>query len=339
MLDKNKEFFWGIFNKSSEATEVILKAPFQMTIQQECFANFKTEKLYEKILNRCYSRSGGAEDDKKIASLFDSVEKSNAPKGLISLLACGMTEKLEFGIIYNSNGFVRVATFGEKQKIKKAYLKNVSQSVKISADEVGILVDFSRYVLTDLIKAYMAMIYDILTSMNTQVGLAKSLQIKISGLRGVVSAAGKDEPIQQAKDVNQALIKGQSVLIDQKDTIETLKLDSTSVQESINMIYGLLASDIGMPLSFVNGELATGMSATGEADSNQQEEGLQDFFNSVFKPVCDKLYNWNLQFVSDDWRWFNAMIGSLISVENSSLLSEEQKQLFADRLIPITKKE
>jgi hypothetical protein len=32
------------------------------------------------------------------------------------------------------------------------------------------------------------------------------------------------------------------------------------------------------------------------------------------------------------------MIGSLIIVENSALLSEEQKKAFADRLMPIAKK-
>jgi hypothetical protein len=106
----------------------------------------------------------------------------------------------------------------------------------------------------------------------------------------------------------------------------------------MNLIYSQLCAEIGMPLSFVTGELTSGMSATGEADTNQQEEGLQDFFNSIFKPSCDKLYNWNLRFVSDDWRYFSAMIGSLIAVENSSLLSEAQKKAFADRLMPISDK-
>lgn len=106
----------------------------------------------------------------------------------------------------------------------------------------------------------------------------------------------------------------------------------------MTLIYSQLCAEIGMPLSFVTGELTSGMSATGEADTNQQEEGLQDFFNSIFKPSCDKLYGWNLRFVSDDWRYFSAMIGSLIVVENTSLLSDEQKKAFAERLMPISSK-
>lgn len=325
----SKEFFWGIFGKNSESTE-LLKSPFKMCIEREKFCRIKTEILYEKILNRCYSRSQGATDEDKIRSLFDSAERSEAQRGLISLLADAMYYKKEVAIIYDS-GVARVASYKEKQQIQADYEKN-SKSTK------GILVDFRKYDLTDLVIGYMSMIYDILTSMNTQTGLAKALQIKIHGLRGTVSLAGKDQPIEQAKQINESLIQGNSVLMDEKDNVEAMKLDSTSVESAMKLVYGQLAADIGMPLSFVNGELATGMSATGEADSNQQEEGLQDFFNSIFKPCCDKLYSWNLQFITDDWRWFSAMVGNLISVENSSLLTDEQKQSFADRLIPVTKK-
>jgi hypothetical protein len=322
------KYFGSIFGRASEATELKLETPFTICISRKEFCKIKVETLYKKILHRCYSRSEGAEDQDKIASLFDSTERSGAQRGLISLLAMAMTCKHQIGIIYDS-GVVRLADYKEKEKIIKDYQKNAKS-------EKGILVDFTNYCLTDLVEAYMSMIYDILTSMNTQVGLAKSLQIKISGLRGTVSAVGKDEPIQQAKDINEALKAGRSVLLDKNDQVETLKLDSTSVEGSMNLVYGQLAADIGMPLSFVTGELATGMSATGEADTNQQEEGLQDFFNSIFKPSCDKLYGWNLRFVSDDWRYFSQMIGSLIIVENSGLLSDDQKKAFADRLMPIS---
>jgi len=54
----------------------------------------------------------------------------------------------------------------------------------------------------------------------------------------------------------------------------------------------------------------------------------------IYRPR-QHLYSWKLRFVSDDWRYFSSMIGSLIAVENSALLSNDQKQAFADRLMPI----
>ena len=310
-------------------TDKDFNAPFKISLERDDFIKIKTENLYKKILHRCYSRTEGATDEIKIASLFDSKEKSGASNGLISLIAISMANKQEQAIVFKS-GIARIADFQEKEKIKTDYEDK-------GRSEDSVLINFQNYTLTNLVNSYYAMIYDILQSMNTQVGLAKALQIKISSLRATVSAAGKEEPIQQAKDVNEALTKGQSVLLDKNDAVETLTLNSDSVKNAIMLVNSQLATDLGVSLSFVNGELTTGMSATGEADSNADEYGFQDFFNSIFKPICDKLYGWNLRFVSDDWRYFSAMIGSLIIVENSALLSEDQKKAFADRLMPIAK--
>ena len=179
--------------------------------------------------------------------------------------------------------------------------------------------------------------HDILTSMNTQVGLSKALLIKINALRGTVALNGKDEPIQQAKNMNEALKKGESVLLDKNDSVESIAINSSAIKEAITLINSLIATDLGVSLSFVNGELTSGMSATGEADVNTDEYGFQNFFNTIFKPICDRLYGWDLQFITDDWRWFSAMADKLIIIENSSILSNEQKQAFANRLIPTKK--
>lgn len=127
-------------------------------------------------------------------------------------------------------------------------------------------------------------------------------------------------------------------MLDKNDEIATVTLNSDAVKNAIALINALMATDLGVSLSFVNGELTTGMSATGEADANVDEYGFQDYFNSIFKPVCDPLYQWKLTFVTDDWRWFNALADKLIIIENSSILSDEQKSLFVNRLIPVSKK-
>lgn len=323
-------FFDNWFANDKRTEFDVLNAPFCMKFSRDHFEKIKTENLYKKILQRCYSRSEGAKDAEKIQSLFDSSERSGSPRGLISLLAKAMTDKAEIAIIYDA-GVVRLADSAEKEKIKKDYEDKAKSSL-------GILVSFKDYCLTDLVKGYMSMIYDILSSMNTQVGLAKALQIKVAMLRSTVSVNGKDEPIAQAKAINEALTKGQSVLMDEKDKAEVLKLDSASVEAAFKFVCSLLASDLGVSLSFITGELTSGMSATGEADSNADEYGFQDYFNSIFKPSCDKLYSWNLVFLSDDWRYTGTMLDKLIIVENSSILSAEQKRIYAERAIPISDK-
>lgn len=322
-----KDWFGGLF-PSSERVALDLISPFKLKFKREGFCEVKTEILFKRILEGCYSRAQGATGEAEKLSLFDSFEKSSAPSGLISILARAMRAKNQIGIIYE-NGVVRLADTDEKNAIIEDYKKTAKSSL-------GVLVDFTNYALADLVFGYMSIIYDIIDSMNTQVGVSKALQIKINALRGTVSVAGKEEPIQQAKDINKALKEGKSVLLDKNDEISTVQLDSEPIEKAINFVFSLIASDLSLSLSFISGALTTGMSATGEADANKDEYGFLNFFNSIFKPTCDRLYKWNLEFISDDWRYFNAMIGSLLIVENSSLLSQEQKRAFADRIIPKT---
>jgi hypothetical protein len=161
------------------------------------------------------------------------------------------------------------------------------------------------------------------------------LQIKINALRGTVALSGQEQPVEQAKKMNDALKEGKSILLDKNDVVETIKIDSASIKDAVEFVSSLIAGELGVSVSFVNGVMTSGMSATGEADANANEYCFQNFFNEHLQPICKGLYNWDLQFMTDDWRWFQAMASNLIIVENSSLLSPEQKQLFANRLIPI----
>lgn len=321
-----KNFFGSLFG-TAESTEIKLDQPFIIAIKKSDFCEIKTELLFKKILESAYSRSEGAKDPEKIRSLFDSSEQSNASKGLISHIANSMTYKKKQALIYTT-GIVKIADNKEKEAIEKEYQENGKSSK-------GVLVNFTNYKLRDLLFVYISLIYDIMTSMNTQVGLANALQIKINSLRGTVGLSGKDEPITQAKSINEALKNGKSVLLDKNDAVETLKIESASIKDAVEFVNSLIAGELGVSLSFVNGVLTSGMSATGEADANANEYCFQNFFNEHLQPICKGLYDWDLQFMTDDWRWFSAMADKLLIVENSSLLSIEQKELFSNRLIPV----
>lgn len=321
-----KSYFGNLF-KSTESTEIDLARPFVIAMNKVNFCEIKTELLFKKILESAYSRSEGAKDEAKIRSLFDSSEQSNASKGLISLVANAMTHKKKEALIY-SLGVVKIADMKEKEAIEKDYQDK-------SKSDSGVLIDFRNYKIRDLIFVYMSLIYDIMTSMNTQVGLANALQIKINALRGTVALSGQEQPVEQAKKMNDALKEGKSILLDKNDVVETIKIDSASIKDAVEFVSSLIAGELGVSVSFVNGVMTSGMSATGEADANANEYCFQNFFNEHLQPICKGLYDWDLQFMTDDWRWFSAMAGNLLIVENSSLLSPEQKKLFANRLIPI----
>lgn len=315
--------FKSIFNRG-EGVYTDLIVPFNLTMRKADFVNFKTAALYKKILTRCFNKTKGFNDEQKVLSLFDSAEQSNARFGLITKISFLMTEKAKECIVYDS-GIVRKATIKEQEKIEKDYEKKASSTV-------GILVNFQKYTMTDVIKMYMGFIYDIFDCMNTNLGVARSLQIKISNMRSTISANAVHDPKEQAQRMVEGVKSGKAIMLDALDMLEQTQVNTDSVKNAILLVAGQLASEIGVPLSFVIGELSSGMAVTGEADANAEEQGIRDFWTSIFKPIVSKLYDVKIEFKTDNWRKIKEYAQTIPFIESSLYLSEEQKEKLVNDL-------
>lgn len=312
--------FVNIFKKNTGGTVVTdLVNPYSLTVDRNLFVNFKTSVLYQKILKRCYAKSTGLTDE-EAQNLWDSVELGNAQYGIISRVADAMTYKKEL-ILVNDAGIVRVADSDEAEEIKKDYASGAGSSK-------GVYMNFQKYSMTDIIKIYMDLIFDIMGGAKVNLGLAKALQYKISEMRKLIGASSSEDPMGRAKEIVEALKKGNSVAVDGQDSIMTTPLQTAPVVDALKMVYGLLASEIGVSISFVAGELTSGMAVTGEADVNANEDGIKDFFNSVFKPVISKLFKKDIKFKTDNWRKVKEYAQVIPYVESSMYMTEEQKKLF-----------
>lgn len=293
--------------------------PYTLSVEQHVFVDFQTSLLYQKILKRCYAKSKGLSDE-EARNLWDSVELSNAKYGTITLISNAMTAKKEL-ILVNDSGIVRIADYDEAEKIKKAY-ENGEKTEK------SVYMNFSKYTMTDIIKIYMGLVYDIMSSEKTNLGLAKAVQIKINDMRKLIAASSDEKPSDQAKAIAEALKDGRSVAIDAGDTIETTPLQTQPVIDGLKLVYGCLASLLGVSTSFVAGELTSGMAVTGEADVNANEDGIKDFFNSVFKPIHEKLFDKKITFKTDNWRKIKEFATVIPYIESSMYATDEQKQKF-----------
>ena len=292
--------------------------PYKLEVDRPEFVRFQISLLYQKILKRCYAKSMGMTDE-QAQNLFDSVELSNAQYGTITLISNAMTLKKEL-VLVNDIGIVREATTDEAEKIKKAYAEGKKAN--------GVYMNFQKYTLTDILKVYMSLIYDIMSGAKVNLGLAKALQMKISDLRKTVAASSSEDIKTQATALAEALKDGKSVALDGNDVIETTQLQTQQITDGLKLVYGCLASILGVSVAFVAGELTSGMAVTGEADVNANEDGIKDFFNSVFKPIHDKLFGIQLKFKTDNWRKIKEFAGVIPYIESSIYATEEQKQRF-----------
>lgn len=286
--------------------------PFGFSMKENIFVEYCLKSLYSKILTDCFSRS--ADIDEELKGFFwdttvKSYGKSNAGDGLITMISMSMLTKQDLFMIYK-DGVLRKATSSEESEIKRDFTEN-----KKASSIGGHWSVFTNYTLTDILKILFCFQYIILSSTYTGMNISKALQVKISKLRETIANNERNSAIKQAQDIASGLKEGKGVLLDVLDKIETAQVDMTSTETAISFINGLIAFYINMPLSYVNGVLTKGISTTGESDAIAVERGLLSFFNSIFKPIVDDLFDIDISFISENWRLLQASSEVLRMIE------------------------
>ena len=332
--------FLGFRNKGQPTTAEMtqLACPYKLCMCERDFVRVKTLALLERILKRCYHKTAGIDrqvSDKIAQSVFLSVESGAEQNGTIPLVARAMLDRQKIYLVYSESlGLVRKATSDEQRELTEAYKNNNNATGRLRDGKRGMVLNFANYDLVQLIKCYMTLIYAVMDSGNTQVNLSRSLQIKINKLRDNISVLTSDDAIKQSNNINDALKRGNSVLLDNLDNVIQTAVNADSTQKALDIFYSALAADIGLSMSFVSGVLTSGMSATGDADINYEENGIKDFWTTIWRPICVKLYGQEqIHFDTDRWRNLTARLQNLVYVENSSLFTDEQKKQFAESIL------
>lgn len=301
---------------------------FPLGMIQNDFVRTEIVNIYTKILTDVVERTQGIPDD-KVQFLWDNCVQSESPEGLVTLLACAMAEKKELCLIFK-NDVLRRADGQEAQQIKADYQKSGKSAL-------GVFVSFARYVRSDMIKLYSAMEYCTVAALNKQMNLSKATQFKISDLRASVSLADSADAKTQASVMADALSKGKDIIMDAKDVLELLKPDLTAVKESILFLDSKRCFYLGMPLSYINGELPKGLGDTGEADAKGIERGLKSYYHSIFKPVFEAVFEGKTTFKSQDFRQIDSALNALKVFElvSDEFISKDNKLLIVNKLLDV----
>jgi hypothetical protein len=317
--------------------------PFGKQIAESVFVDYCLENIYRKILTDCYAKTRGIEAGHKKFywdTVVKSYGKSNADKGLITMLAKAMAAKEDLFLVYKSD-VLRRAGSKESESIREAF-DNKSQTDGQSPMQSpkgqsprqcpGYWFSFMEYTLSDILKVLYGFQYIILGSTYTSMNTAKALQLKINDLRRLVSDNDRANPIKQGTDIVAALKEGKSVMLDVADKIEHSSVDMEPTEVAVKFINGMIAFYLNAPLSYVNGQLAQGLSTTGESDGIAVERCLESFFNSVLKPVSDEIFKSDISFVCDNWRRLGAVANIMPVIESTGLICDEKKRKLVEEL-------
>ena len=277
------------------------------------FAEVFTVEIFRKILTDCYEHAADFPKGKEIA-LWDSVVFTQARRGLISILAHAMTHKEKLYLKLDE-GCVRKATEAEKKEIDAD-----------PSGKKGLCVDFTDFHRATIVLILASLVELLLNNANTSLNVSKSILLKINALRENVANANAGEVIEQAKAIAQGLKNGTGGLLDAGDVVELPTFDTNPMEQALDVLYGLMSFITGLPRAYISGELTTGLSTTGEADEKGIERGLTFYFNSIFKPVCDKLLGGNLVFKTSNWRKFAEVANLLPVLEATDMVPADYKE-------------
>lgn len=303
-------FSWA-FKSNKELGNSEIPEIFPLALKSDIFVKSDVFNTYSKILTDVAERTHGLTEEQSV-SLWDSCEQSESNFGLISLLAHAMTNQTDLFLVYKpSVQVLRKATSEEEQKIRLDYEKGGESST-------GVYCSFKRYRRTEMLEIYSAFEYCVLASLNKTLNVSKALQLKVGDLRQSVSLADAGIAREQAMSIAKALGNGNDILIDAKDTIATATPDTAPTEKAISFLDAKRAFILGLPLSYVVGEQAGGMNATGEADMRAVERGLRQYFVSILRPVVQAIFNIEVEFKTQDFRQITAALAVLTAFDLTS---------------------
>ncbi len=301
---------------------------YRLGIDADAFIKADVKGIFLKILTDCVERTQGIPEEHEHV-IWDNCLESESKKGLLSLLSEAMACKSELYLVYKEN-VLRLATNEEQVQIKADYLLKATSSV-------GTFISFRNYDRTELLTIFSSMEYQVLSSLNKTMNLSKALQFKMANMRESVGAIDSSDVINQAKSMALALGKGNDVLMDGEDIIETSTPNMDPTEKAIYFLDAKRSFILNMPLSYITGEQTTGIGSTGEADTKAVERGLRQYWISIIKPVIKALFNSDVTFRSQDFRQITSALEAIKTFElvGEKIISLENQRLIVSTLLDI----
>lgn len=319
-------FGWNVSSNVSTELPVL----YRMGIEADEFLRTDIRNIYQKILTDTLERTQGI-PEKFQPLLWDNCLQSESSSGLVNLLAEAMESKADLAMIVNKSlGTIRKATSEERQKIDADYKAN-------GKSPIGVFVSFRNYDKTDMIRLYSALEYCVIASLNKTLNLAKSVQFKMSEMRGTVNLKDSKDVVEQGISIATQLAAGKDVMLDKEDEIVTATPDVTAIKEGMAFIDSKRSFYLGMPISYINGEQTTGIGSTGEADAKATDRGLKSYFFSIIKPVVEAVFECSVSFKSQDITQIDAALNALkvFDLVGENFLSAENKLLVINKLLGV----
>lgn len=320
---------------TSSIPENELPIIFPLDFKRDNFIEIDVMNIFQKILTDVLERTHGL-DDEQCETLYDNCIASEANHGLISLLARSMAFRRNLFLVYEKAlNVLRIATPSEQSQIQTDYTTKGESSV-------GIFISFQHYLKADIIRLYSALEYLTVAHLHKSMNLSTAIQLKMTDLRASTGLVDSATVKAQAQEIAKSLGNGRDILLDAKDVIQNAVPDLTAVETSIEYLNEKRAFYLGLPKSYLGGDLTKGLGDTGEGDTKAIERGLKNYYLSIIKPVLEAIFpDAELSYKSQDFRQIDQAMNALkiFSLVDETLISVENKTLIINKLLDLPEEE
>lgn len=324
----------AFFGFGSGSNDEELPSIYPLTVKEEEFVKIDVLNIFTKILTDVVERTQGIKEEDE-ALLWDNCLASESSDGLITMLARAMVDRSELFLVRDkSTEVLRRASAAETTVIKADYLK-------MASSKVGTYISFKNYARTDMVKLYSAIEYSTVSGLYKSMKISTAIQMKISDLRASVSLADAASAKSQAGKIARSLKNGCDVYMDAKDTVETAKPDLTPIQASILMLNQKKSYYLGLPASYITGELPGGLGDSGLGDAKAVERGLKNYFFAIIRPVLKSIFDQVVTFKSEDFEQLTSALEAMKTFELTSgeYMSTENKRVIINKLFGLPEDE
>lgn len=326
---------FSFFSGAATSGDTELPELFPLAIAAADFTGGDIFTTYLKILTDTMERTHGLPKELE-PLLWDNCVQSEAGEGLVTMLAKAMSEMSDLFVVYlPSVQVLRHATRDEEAKIREDYKASGESSA-------GVWISFRGYRRTEMLRVYSALEYCVLSSLNKSMNLAKSVQVKIHGLRSDVGLADVTVAAAQGKSVAGALSRGRDVMLDAQDDVVVPTVDMSPTEKAMAFLDAKKSFILSLPMSWIAGEQTAGIGSTGEADMRAVERGLKQYWVSVVRPALQKVFGAETKFKSQDTRQIASALEALKTfslTKDDGLLPQEAMIAIIARMFDVDPEE
>ena len=191
------------------------------------------------------------------------------------------------------------AIYNQKSiQVKKKWESNtkayIFEEIGVANDPLLLTLDFSEYTQALVLKSLFGLMYDVVDSLQIGVKSSKAIYLTLEGLTEFTEGNAGKEVIKQLESqlegIKKAFDDGGIVGIDGSSKVNRVTFDSKPAKDASAFTWSMIANQVGMPLSFINSEVVSGLGSQESGDREKKRSGIAYYHTSIIKPVLEEVY-------------------------------------------------